>query len=192
LANFKFNPDEFPALKGIENDDRWIMKKFSTLDINDEENNDCEDYEDNSDTDSDYDFCSDDSNYDNNINNDNIEYNILPLEGRKSYLDVLLTPKIDEDITVPITLQAVAPKHKWTPKIVVQPTSYKRKDRLYEEDVKLSRIDYDDDPDDEGIMDIIYSEMGMKGLRVRSRIGASILTPSQQITKDHRISVKKG
>lgn len=187
LANFKFNPDDFPSLNVR---DGWILEKFSSLRIHD--NQDDGNNEDEENSDSDCDYCSDESNYD-DINNDSynstesIEYNIVPLDGRKSYLDVLLTPKIDDDnVIVPNKLQTVVARQQWNPKIVVQPVSYKRKDRLYQEDVKLTRIDYDDDPDDEGIMDIIYSEMSMKGLKVRSRVGTN------QITKDHRISVKKG
>lgn len=166
----------------------------------DDGNNDSDSYdfvENNSD--SEYDMCSDDDdnnddidNYDNNdnfiVNNsDNLEYKPLDLNGRKSYLDVLLTPSnyIDDDSKT-INMKIGKPKstREWKPQIIVQDVSYRRKDRIYRDDFH-DVIDYDDF-DDEGIMDIIYSELSMKGLRVRSRKGNSILTPSQQIAYNHR------
>ena len=197
LANFKFDPRDFPSLQEVVSKEGWMLKEISSLHINNNEDEDNDDYDtDDDNSDSDYDMCSDHSDYDdvdnnNNSNTDNIEYKIIPLEGRKSYLDVLLTSKDDDDDTPAPTNTITETRHEWKPTIKVIPSSYKRKDRLYHEEAKLNRIDYDDE-DDEGIMDIIYSEMSMKGLKVRSRIGSSILTPSQQLTKDLHINAKKG
>jgi len=187
LSNFKFDPRDFPSLQEVVSKEGWMLKEISSLHINNNNEDEDNDYYDNDEDNSDSDY----SDYDDvdNSNTDNIEYKIIPLEGRKSYLDVLLTPNDDNDTPAPTNI-ITETRHEWKPTIQVIPSSYKRKDRLYHEEAKLNRIDYDDE-DDEGIMDIIYSEMSMKGLKVRSRIGSSILTPSQQLTKDLHINAKK-
>lgn len=205
LANFKFDASEFPSLQDVVggNGDRWIVKEMSLLQLNDNDHdNDMDNnkyYDDDDDlvkdnSDSYYgDDCSDRSDYDDFDNNkenpDHIDYKILPLDGRKSYLDVLLTATIDDDNTLTTIKTTPQPKHEWRPIIEVKQTTYKRKDRLYYEDAKLNHVDYDDD--DDGIMDVIYSELSMKGLRVKNRLGSSLLTLSQQIAKNNHIANKK-